>query len=108
MTKHTPGPWHINTAGSASRGEPFKITEIYVYAPDTQDDTAICADVIDPVTQEPSEANARLIAAAPDLLEALQTIVKSLSDQDDEGMIEHAEPMIRARAAIQKATKEQV
>ena len=108
MTKHTPGPWHINTAGSASRGKPFKITEIYVYAPDTQDDTAICADVIDPVTQEPSEANARLIAAAPDLLEALQTIVKSLSDQDDEGMIEHAEPMIRARAAIQKATKEQV
>ena len=46
------------------RGEPFKITEIYVYAPETQDDTAICADVIDPVTQEPSEANAAYIAAA--------------------------------------------
>ncbi len=66
--QHTPGPWYINTAGSGSRGEPFKITEIYVYAPDTQDDVAICADVIDPVTQEPSEANAHLIAAAPDLL----------------------------------------
>ena len=59
-----------------------------------------CADVTHP--------DMRLIAAAPDLLEALRTIVKSLSDQDDEGMIEHAEPMIRARAAIQKATKEQV
>jgi len=72
---HTPGPWVTNTAGSAKRGEPFKIAEIYVYAPDTQDDTAICADVIDPVTQEPSEANAALIAAAPDLLAALQALV---------------------------------
>lgn len=43
-----------------------------------------------------------------ELLESLQSIVKSLADQDDEGMIEHAEPMIRARAAIARAThKEQ-
>lgn len=64
----TAGPWKTNTAGSAKRGEPYKITEIYVYAPDTQDDTAICADVIDPVTQEPSEVNAAYIAAAsPDV-----------------------------------------
>jgi hypothetical protein len=48
--------------------------------------------------------NARLIAAAPDLLDALQAIVKSLADQDDEGMIEHAQQMINARAAIAKAT----
>ncbi len=52
-------------------------------------------------------ANARLISAAPDLLEALQAIVKSLADQDDEGMIEHAQQMIDARAAIAKATGEQ-
>lgn len=51
-----------------------------------------------------SEQDARLIAAAPELLAALQAIVKSLADQDDEGMIEHAEPMICARAAIAKAT----
>jgi len=47
-----------------------------------------------------------LIAAAPDLLNALQAIVKSLADQDDEGMIEHAQQMIDARAAIAKATGE--
>ena len=75
MSKFTPGPWVTNTAGSAKRGEPFKITEIYVYAPKTQDDTAICGDVIDPVTQEPSEANARLIAAAPALYEALKGLM---------------------------------
>jgi len=75
-TQHTPGPWKVNSAGSAKAGQPFAITEIYVYAPHVQDDTAICADIIDPVTQAPSEANARLIAAAPEMLDALQMIEK--------------------------------
>lgn len=39
-----------------------------------------------------------------ELLKALQAIIKSLADQDDEGMIEHAQQMIDARAAIAKAT----
>ena len=99
MSKYTPGPWAINTAGSAKAGQPFKVTEIYVYAPDTQDDVAICADVIDPVTQAPSEANARLIAAAPCLLEALlkcrfDSLNMSLKDMEF------------CRAAIAKATRE--
>lgn len=46
----------------------------------------------------------RLNAAAPDLLDALKAIVKSLADQDDEGLIEHAQQMIDARTAIAKAT----
>jgi hypothetical protein len=58
----------------------------------------------EPMQHGNDAANARLIAAAPDLLEALQVIIKSLADQDDEGMIEHAQPMIDARAAIAKAT----
>lgn len=53
------------------------------------------------------EDNARLIASAPDLLAALRAIVKSLEDNDDEGMIEHAAQMIAARAAIAKATEAQ-
>lgn len=106
---HTPGPWVTNTAGSAKAGQPFKITEIYVYAPDTQDDTAVCADVIDPVTQEPSEANARLISAAPDLLEAAKlclSIAESWIDQEYGGerfRLAH-EVLDPARAAIAKAT----
>lgn len=39
-----------------------------------------------------------------ELLEALKSIVKSLADQDEEGLIEHAQQMIDARAAIAKAT----
>jgi len=35
-----------------------------------------------------------------ELEEALRAIVDSLSAQDDEGLLEHAEPMQRARAAL--------
>ena len=45
----------------------------------------------------------RLHALNAELLSALQNIVKSLADHDDEGMIEHAEQMIAARDAIAKA-----
>ncbi len=45
----------------------------------------------------------RLHAVNAQLLEALQAIVKTLADQDDEGLIEHAQQMIDARAAIAKA-----
>ncbi len=38
------------------------------------------------------------------LLVALKALVKSLADQDEEGLIEHAQQMIDARAAIAKAT----
>lgn len=98
---HTPGPWRTNTAGSAKAGKPFNITEIYVYAPGTQDDTAICADVIDPVTQEPSEANARLIAAAPDMLDALIAI-NTLFEFTDIQQASNAHEQVRS--AISKAT----
>jgi hypothetical protein len=109
MMNHTPGPWHINAAGSAKKGEPFKITEIYVYAPETQDDTAVCGDVIDPVTQEPSEANARLISAAPDLLNAAilcLSIANSWIEQEYEGERYYKAQKVldQAREAIAKAT----
>ena len=48
----------------------------------------------------------RLHSLNAELLEALKSIVKSLSDQDDEGLIEHAQQMINARAAIAKAQGE--
>ena len=100
---HTPGPWVVNTAGSALGGMPFEITEIYVYAPHTQDDTAICADVIDPITQEPSEANARLISAAPDLLEALKDLKAAIRSR---GFIPTVRALAKTDAAIAKATGE--
>ena len=54
-------------------------------------------------TQQAQAELRRLHALNAELLSALQNIVKSLADHDDEGMIEHAEQMIAARAAIAKA-----
>lgn len=90
-TTHTPGPW------TARQWSCHAATTVTVDDPDCVTGKRTIADC-------ESVADARLIAAAPELLAALQAIVKSLADQDDEGLIEHAQPMIDARAAIAKAT----
>lgn len=68
MTKHTEGPWII--------GEIDCLGDIVVRARDVLHVAHICTDStlipdIEPITEEEQEANARLIAASPELLEAL-------------------------------------
>ncbi|HGM6719901.1 TPA: hypothetical protein ACKQC2_000721 [Stenotrophomonas maltophilia] len=72
-SKHTPGPWEVSHGGHGSP-HGFVIDEYYVLNRTVADDVAIAADIVDPATQMPSEANARLIAAAPEMFEALDTI----------------------------------
>lgn len=98
MSKHTPGPWFLRLRDSAN-----SLYDIANKLPDGgMWHVASCNRLRDEV-----EANARLISAAPELLRALQTLVMSLSIHGEEGLIEHAEPMQLARAAIAKATKEE-
>jgi hypothetical protein len=97
--KHTPGPWASYTLSISADSGYESSTEGRC----TADQYGIAIAALHGET--PTSLD--LIAAAPDLLQALQAIVKSLADQDDEGMIEHAQPMIAARAAIAKATGEQ-
>lgn len=61
-TTHTPGPWHVegNTVVSTAAIRVAVIDTPRIHAA---------------VTDEDSEANGRLIAAAPDLLAALEAIV---------------------------------
>lgn len=61
--KHTPGPWEFDEAGVGKNGD-FVVTEYFVRR--EGDDVAIANDILDPETLKASEANARLIAAAPD------------------------------------------
>lgn len=97
-TKHTSGPWHVG--GSASSKTPIqKYDYARVWA---KDGAAVCEISIrrqlgtKGASQEELD-NARLIAAAPDLLAAL----KDLLPMWGSGI---AEPwVIRARAAIAKA-----
>jgi hypothetical protein len=84
-----PGPWHTL---DTDRG-------IYIIGPSSSL-LAIVQPYHSNVVQ--NEANARLIASAPDLLEALQSLVANLAEGDfiSETRID------AARAAITKATGE--
>lgn len=86
-TQHTPGPWYV--------GEPTGFMNQISVEP------AICAAH---GTGDELKANAHLIAAAPDLLEALRIIgVQSLgSDWSAEQAVAFMKE--HARAAIAKAT----
>ena len=93
MTKHTPAPWFYNgteigplsTEEDQSRGIILPIAYMEQY-------------------DFPAEynANARLIAAAPDLLEALEGMIEGFTVDDRYA----SESVIKARAAIAKATGE--
>lgn len=69
MSKHTPGPWHVGNKYPAD-----------VYA--ARAGHAI-ARAVNPQCDGECEANARLIAAAPELLEALNLAVKLLRENID-------------------------
>ncbi len=103
-TQHTPGPW-IGAGPSFGDPLPRYTTEI-VTEWENED-----GDVIDicelPVARydDENEANARLIAAAPDLLEALRTLVNMAKSFPSELHKDHPD-VIEALAAIAKATGE--
>ena len=79
--KHTPGPW--------------KATARHVTAPETEDRLELRV-TIGGGNRDDNRANARLIAAAPDLLEALEACYAALHPNSAEGKA--------ASAAIAKAT----
>lgn len=101
MNKHTPGPWDVlNSKKEEWYGRPLDYWT--VTAKDR--DLWICASPEwDPEHDEESTANARLIAAAPELLEALQKIVAAA---DGEGWSQLDATLANARAAIAKARGE--
>lgn len=92
--KHTPGPW---TQGTSNPGRSCVWLDGNAEPENTMGPDNTWIDCV-------SEANARLIAAAPDLLEALHLAVKMA----ETGMCDfnpHDEyVMNKARAAIAKAT----
>ena len=102
--KHTPGPWFIFGNGHCVGGANTDATTLNEHP---TAGIAMCGMA----RRDPAEctANARLIAAAPDLLEALQAAYDALgisyplhsSDMDKRGAV-----LAQARAAIAKATGE--
>lgn len=108
MSAHTPGPWQVEE-GFSVVGTHRTVTEYFVRR--DGDSIAIAADVLDPATGEPSEANARLIAQAPVLFAACEV---ALGHSTHRGQCvfcgasvngEHVEwcPTIPLRAALRTA-----
>lgn len=85
MSAHTPGPWFAH--------------QLNIYGPDTDwiGKALICERQ---PSGHPSEANARLMAAAPELLEALKECLSC------EFAVTEKSAIAQAEAAIAKATKE--
>lgn len=86
--KHTPGPWTV-------------VDQVAVDGSCTTlvkgGDHVVCKSSARPKARQKQDADAALIAAAPDLLAALQTMVRGMDFQ-------HSWALDNARAAIAKAT----
>ena len=97
QTKHTPGPWKIDTKGSKH------------FIDGNDGFTVIYLDRVTAIRgRDECELNARLIAAAPDLLEALRACLDPLQQaQNKYGDITAAAAFLAARAALAKAEGEQ-
>ena len=99
-SKHTPGPWSY--IGDDETGG-IKFAEVAAGEIGTRAHRSVawCIGVDERRLDAATKANARLIAAAPDLLEALQEIV---SQDIAELALDPDWPRRIARAAIAKAT----
>lgn len=92
MSGHTPGPWRIGSTQTRVESRAGSVLAVTDYEPH--------------IPEVAARANARLIAAAPELLEALKAVEDSIcllglhTDEDD---CEGCRLRQRSRAAIAKA-----
>ena len=97
---HTPGPWRVVATGYTGRA-----SAKFVICPMTSN---LAVAHIKHSTMSPMEANARLIAAAPELLQALLNLVGTMCSADGSNMEADLDAIdscvADAHAAIAKAT----
>lgn len=91
-TQHTPGPWKKYTGQMGGRCIKHENIFICQYGH------------VDSKESGKAEADGRLIAAAPDLLDALEHTVSAWSEQFERQGHNGPTWVIKARAAIAKAT----
>lgn len=104
LTAHTPGPWNVD------QGKPTKTRGIDIIGPNTRHVVASVhfpSEVWSSVeSQTRARATARLIAAAPDLLAALELMTDQYEQVcHDNNVMGWPAAVEHARAAIAKATE---
>jgi hypothetical protein len=97
MSEHTPAPWHVRT-------NPIRDDE----PRDVVNTSQLIAEVREFYSAGEREANARLIAAAPELLEALQWALEWMPKPSYQSDPEYGYHHKDARDAIAKALGQQV
>jgi len=103
VSSHTPGPWHI-----VSAADPIEKTIMFSFGGFVGDGdnapiaTTCTSSYSDETRPAVALANARLIAAAPDLLAALEKLIGDVRDIHDIDTIMY-DDVLNARAAIAKA-----
>lgn len=104
MNKHTPGPWIVTDSGVFDRCGRIIVPEIKAH--DVKD-AAFSSGAVLKAQDDGGESNANLIAAAPDLLEALEGLLTAVSEHYTEDLnMDVVEAIIPARAAIKRAKGE--
>lgn len=100
---HTPGPWQFTTYADAAPRPGFPCAVYGRDDEDDEDDVAVCVadfDDAEDLFLDEAMANARLIAAAPDLLEACRAAQAKLEALNEE----HCDAGVKLDDAIAKAT----
>ncbi len=97
MSKHTSGPWHVSADKGFATGN-GQFLGIYKTGDDLEIIAKVHKDVLLVHGPQDHRANAALISAAPDLLEACQARVTANTTEE----LEAADSLMRA--AIAKAT----
>ena len=99
--EHTPGPWQVGS-------ETYPIAILSGHRHGSPDNEVICIIGDDPMTPEDDDeckANARLIAAAPDLLAALTHIMGNLLAPRDNDEIREGSYTAHWHAAVAAIAK---
>ena len=104
---HTPGPWRVDPSYNPTGGELFAIGALYQWP---EGENAFVGIAFTPCKgvgpyAAHREADARLIAAAPELLEALKGLLADIEDYQRINNIggEQNHAQVMARSAIAKA-----
>jgi hypothetical protein len=90
-TKHTPGPWILGACAGQVEGPKREL---------------LAGGIDYRIPEDVKLANARLIAAAPDLLKALKALLNLLEEHQDEARWYLKGHYNKANAAIAKAENE--
>jgi len=102
IAKHTPGPWKVHSNYTVPYGSFNMGRDV---GPCGRAVCTVIGEFEKPMPGEEAEANARLIAAAPDLLAALRAFVLNERQLNDEHFAgPQARLMAFARETLAKAT----